>query len=207
MNEWLTEAAEWLSSGVGVAFLGALLALGVFVAVLAYLLGEWGERRQRKRELKGLLKILDIEIAGNRRQLRIFEEHPTWIAEAPDHSLQTKAWEDARVRLAHLLRNDKQFDDIARYYWSIQEIERYRLGNTGTATSEEQRQTYITSQLRLLLELSDTARGHIRKYVPPLRYLEEGRDHTPSLSSSRGSERETSSPWWRRLFDYRRRAR
>ena len=74
MNEWLTELAEWLSSGVGVAILGTLLALGVLAAVIAYLLGEWGERRQRKRELKGLLRILDIEIAGNKRQLQIFEE-------------------------------------------------------------------------------------------------------------------------------------
>lgn len=202
MNEWLTEAAEWLSSGVGIAILGTLLALGVLAAVIAYLLGEWGERKQRKMELKGLLRILDIEIAGNKRQLRIFEEYPTWIAEASDHSLQTKAWEDARARLAHLLNNDKQFDAIARYYWSIQEIERYRLGSTGTETSEENRQTYVTSQLRLLLELSDTARGHIRKYVAPLQGLEdpESQDPTPPSPSSRRQARETSSPWWKRLF-------
>jgi len=183
MNEWLTEAVEWLSSGVGVAFLGALLALGVFVAVLAYLLGEWGERRQRKRELKGLLKILDIEIAGNRRQLRIFEEHPTWIAEAPEHSLQTKAWEDARVRLAHLLKNRKQFDDIARYYGTIQAVEEYRLLDTSAVGSDEEHtQQRVKHQLRLMLELSDAARGHIRKHVPnalvetPLRSSGERRD-------------------------------
>jgi len=205
MNEWLTELAEWLSSGVGVAILGTLLALGVLAAVIAYLIGEWGERRQRKRELKGLLRILDIEIAGNKRQLQIFEEYPTWIAEAPGHSLQTQAWEDARARLAHLLNNDKQFDDIARYYWSIQEIERYLLGDTGTETSEENRQTYVTSQLRLLLDLSDTARAHIRKYIAPLQGLEDPESQNPTLpsSSSRRQARETSSPWWKRLFGHR----
>jgi hypothetical protein len=205
MNEWLTEAGEWLSSTMGIAILGTLLALGVLAAVIAYLLGEWGERRQRKRELKGLLRILDIEIAGNKRQLQIFEEYPTWIAEAPDHSLQTKAWEDARTRLAYLLNNHKQFDDIARYYWNIQEIERYRLDSTGAETSEENRQTYVTSQLRLLLKLSDTARGHIRKYIAPLQGLEdpESREPMPPSSSSRRQVRETSSPWWKRLFGHR----
>jgi hypothetical protein len=172
MGEWLSDLAEWLSSApenpvVGTIVVGTLLSLLVLGAVIVYLLGEWGDRRQRRRELKGLLRILDTEIAANERLLRIFEERPAWITRAPDHSLQSRAWEDARVRLAHLLKNRKQFDDIARYYANIQAVEGYRLLDTGAeASDEEHRQQRVNQQLRLLLELSDVARTHIRKHVP-----------------------------------------
>ncbi len=162
-----------------------------------------GERRQRKTELKGLLRILEIEIAGNKRQLHIFDEHPAWITQAPGNSLQTKAWEDARARLAHLLRNEKQFDDIARYYWNVQEVKRYLLDNTGAETSEEHRQKHVTPQLRLLLDLSDVARGHIRKHIPPPKYLKEEPVPAPSPTPAE-TPAETSSSWWSRLFSYRR---
>ncbi len=172
MGEWLSGAAEWLSSApenpaVGTIVVGTVLSLAVLAAVIVYLLGEWGDRRQRKRELRGLLRILDTEIAANERLLRIFDEHPAWITRAPDHSLQSRAWEDVRARLAYLLKNRKQFDDIARYYGTIQAVEGYRLLDTGTeASDEEHRQRRVKQQLSLLLELSDVARQHIRKHVP-----------------------------------------
>lgn len=172
MVEWLYDAVEWLSSGVedpvvGTIVVGAILSLVVLGAVVIYLLSEWGDRRQRKRELKGLLRILDTEIAGNEHLLRIFDEHPVWVARAPDYSLQTRAWEDVRVRLAQLLKSGKQFDDIANYYENIHAVERYRLVGTGAEISEEHGYQSVKRQLRLLLELSDVARGHIRKHVPP----------------------------------------
>lgn len=171
MVEWLYDAVEWLSSGaedpvVGTIIVGAILSLVVLGAVVIYLLSEWSDRRQRKRELKGLLRILDAEIAGNERLLQIFDEHPVWVARAPDYSLQTRAWEDVRVRLAQLLRSSKQFDDIANYYENIQAVERYRLVGTDAETSEEYGYQSVKRQLRLLLELSDIARGHIREHVP-----------------------------------------
>jgi len=168
---------------VGTIVVGTILGLVVLGAVIVYLLGEWGERKQRNRELKGLLRILDTEIAANERLLRIFDERPAWITRGPDHSLQSRAWEDARVRLAYLLRNRKQFDDIARYYGNIQAVEGYRLLDTGAATpDEEHRQQRVKQQLRLLLELSDVASRHIGKHVPdtlvgtPLPYPDERGD-------------------------------
>jgi hypothetical protein len=187
MDEWLSGVAEWLSSAlkdpvVGTIVVGTLLSLLVLGAVIVYLLGEWGDRRQRKRELRGLLRILDIEIAANERLIRLFDEHPAWISRAPEHSLQSRAWEDARVRLTYLLKNRKQFDDIAEYYGNIQAAEEYRLLDTGAGASEERNQQRINQQLRLLLELSDVAREHIRQHVPdapvgtPLQYSNDGRD-------------------------------
>lgn len=171
MGEWLSGVAEWLSSApedpvVGTIVVGTILSLLVLGAVMVYLLGEWGDRRQRKRELKGLLRILDIEIAANERLIRIFDERPAWISRAPDHSLQSRVWEDARVRLAYLLKSHEQFDDIAQYYGNIQAVEEYRLLDTGAESSEEHNQQRVNQQLHLLLELSDVAREHIRKHVP-----------------------------------------
>ncbi len=184
MGEWLSGVAEWLSSAtedpvMGTIVVGTGLSLLVLGAVIVYLLGEWGDRRQRKRELKGLLRILDIEIAANERLIRLFDERPAWINRAPDHSLQSRVWEDARVRLAYLLKNHKQFDDIARYYGNIQAVEEYRLLDTG---GEEHNQQRVNQQLRLLLELSDVAREHIRQHVP------DASVGTPPQSSNDGRD-------------------
>ncbi len=188
MGEWLSGVAEWLSSAsedplIATIVVGTVLSLLVLGAVVVYLLGEWGDRRQRKRELKGLLRILDIEIAANERLLRIFDERPAWITRAPHRSLQSRVWEDVRVRLAYLLKNHEQFDAIARYYGNIQAVEGYRLLDTSAeASHEEHSQQRVNQQLRLLLELSDVARKHIRKHVPdapvgtPLPSSNEGRD-------------------------------
>lgn len=170
MGEWPSDAIEWLSSApedpvVGTIVVGTVLSLMVLGAVVVYLLGEWGERRQRKRELKGLLRILDTEIVTNERLLRIFDEHPDWLTRAPEHSLQSRTWEDVRVRLAYLLKDRKQFDDMARYYANIQAMEGYRLLDTGTL-DEEHGKRRAKRQLSFLLELSAVARGHIRKHLP-----------------------------------------
>jgi hypothetical protein len=63
MGEWISGVAEWLSSAledplVRTIIVGTILSLLVLGAVVVYLLGEWGDRRQRKRELKGLMRIL-----------------------------------------------------------------------------------------------------------------------------------------------------
>jgi diketogulonate reductase-like aldo/keto reductase len=187
MAEWLSGIAEWFSSApkdpvVGTIVVGTVLSLLVLGAVIIYLLGEWGDRRQRKRELKGLLRILDIEIAANERLIRLFDEHPAWISRAPEHSLQIRAWEDARVRLTYLLKNRKQFDDIAKYYGNIQAAEEYRLLDTGAEAPEERTQQRVKQQLRLLLDLSAVAREHIRQHVPdapvgnPPQSSSDGRD-------------------------------
>ncbi len=189
MGEWLSGVAEWLSSApedpvVGTIIVGTVLSLLVLGAVIVYLVGEWGDRRQRRRELKGLLRILDIEIAANERLVRIFDERPAWISRAPDHALQSRVWEDTRVRLAYLLKNHKQFDGIARYYGNIQAVEEYRLLDTGAEASEEHNQQRVNQQLRLLLELSDVAREHIRQHVP------DAPVGTPPQSSNDGRDTE-----------------
>jgi hypothetical protein len=163
--------------GAWVVILGVLLSL----ASVFFLLGEWEDRRQRKRGLKGLLRILDMEIAGNERLLRIFDEHPDCFPWTPARSLQTKAWEEVKIALVLLSKKDKQFHDIASYYEDIHAVERDRkekvesseeepfrgleTGPQETAqNSEGHEHQRVAKRLRFLLEMSDIARGHIRKY-------------------------------------------
>ncbi len=152
---------EWLFSGAGGMIVGAILS----IVSVVFLLGEWGDRRQRKRELKRVLRILDTEIAGNERLLRIFDEHPAWITQAPVHSLQTKAWEDVKIALVFLLKNDERFYDIASYYENIQAIERDRLLLCAEAETSEEEEEYghqrFGKQLRFLLEQTGTVRRYI----------------------------------------------
>ena len=162
MGERLSDAVEWLDSGAGVALVGTLLIVAVTGAVLVYLLGEWRDRRQRGRELKGLLRILDMEIAGNERFLRLLDEHPAWVTQAPEGSLRSKAWEDVRADLAHLLGNYACFEALADYYENVQVVERCHLFATGLGSSGEVDQQRLRQQLHLLLELGDIARGRIR---------------------------------------------
>jgi hypothetical protein len=164
MGERLSDAVWWLYSSAGVTLVGTLLILAVTGAVVVYLLGEWRDRRQRGRELKGLLRILDMEIAGNECFLRLLDEHPAWVTQAPAHSLQSKAWEDIRMNLAHLLENYECFEAIANYYENLQEVERYHLPVAGLGSSGEVGQQRLRQQLRLLLESSDKTRGGIRKH-------------------------------------------
>ena len=165
--------------GAWVVVLSVLLS----VAAIAFLLlGEWEDRRQRKRELKGLLRILDMEIAGNEHLLRIFDEHPGCFSGAPDPPLQTKAWEEVKIALVLLSKKDEQFDDIASYYENIQAVERERkkeirspeeetfggLEETGAQEDAENCEKHehqrVAKQVRFLLEVSEIARGHIRKH-------------------------------------------
>ena len=78
--------------------------------------------------------------------------------------MQTKAWEDVKVALVFLLKNDERFYDIASYYENIQAIERDRLllcGEAETSEEEEYGHQLLGKQLRLLLEQTDTLRRYI----------------------------------------------
>ena len=173
---WGLAMVVWIVSA-WLVILGVLLSF----ASIVFLVGEWEDRRQRKRALKGLLRILDVEMAGNECLLRIFDEHPECITRASVRSLQTKAWEEGKIALTLLLKKDKHFDNIASYYEEIQAIERDRENKVQPSEEEhfqsletrpredaenfeEHEHERVAKQVRLLLEMSDTVRGHTRKH-------------------------------------------
>jgi len=164
MGERLADAVEWLYPSAGALLVGTLLIIAIISAVLVYLLDAYGERKQRGRELKGLLRILDMEIAANERFLRLLDEYPTWLAQAPAHSLGRRAWEDVRVDLAHLLKDYECFEAIANYYEKLQEVDKGQLSAGSLESFGEARQQGLRHELHIVLELSDIARGRIHKH-------------------------------------------
>lgn len=96
---------------------GSVGALSVFV------LGLLKDFRDRQRELRGLARIVHIEMMRNRLDLEKYYENPKWALSDAPHTLNTDSWEDVRVRLAALMPADA-FGAIAIYYMTIHELYR-----------------------------------------------------------------------------------
>lgn len=132
--------------------------------------------RQRKRELRGLLRLIDGEIHSNGRQLEAYRDTPSWITDAPETTMRFEAWDASKVRLAQLLKDDTQFADINKCYENLRVIDEFRRSNT---TDPAWRIERITKKLDELLEIQEIASNHIRAHVlepigTPMRTLENG---------------------------------
>ena len=75
---WLVELAGLVASAGSF-----ILGLGILGALIAYVLSTLRERRQRDRELKGLLRLLDLEIQFHGRDLDQWEVSPRGITRSP----------------------------------------------------------------------------------------------------------------------------
>ena len=177
------------------ALLGALLG-----AVVTQVVRQYFDRRQRQKELEGLLRLLDGERYRNHYILEYFWENPERITEAGEYVLRLAQWDASKARLARLLSDDTQFADIAKYYENLRTLNDFR---RDPVTSEARRQESGHKLLPNLLELSNLTRKHIRSHIP------DSVSGTP-LESSQGStlvsasEQQEPSPegcsWWRRMF-------
>lgn len=139
---------------------------------------EWLDWKQRKRELQGLLRLLDGEIRNHGRQLEAYRDTPWWITNAPEKATRFEAWDASKIRLAQLLKDDTQFADINKCYENLRVIDEFRRNDTLTP---EWRIERVTVKLDELLEIQEIAIGHIRAHIPepigtPMRSLENGEE-------------------------------
>jgi hypothetical protein len=119
-----------VSSGeVLVAVLSAVGGLGVGASVGALvtrLLREGAEHKRREAELKGLLRLISVEITLHKlgwedhlnRDPRDYVGDPGLI-QAPGRSLRADAWEQVRPKIAQLLPSDR-FASLGGYYSNVQ---------------------------------------------------------------------------------------
>jgi len=113
VEESVRELAVELLSNVGQIILGA----GLIGAVGTYFLREYEQTRARRRELRGLLRLVAGEIARNVSTLKWYEKNPqVVIAASPEKLLKTRNWDENRVRLAQLMKSGERFDKIFTYY-------------------------------------------------------------------------------------------
>ncbi len=186
----------WLlqeTTGGGAAQGAAAVAPGInpiFAALLGALVGalsaqglrEFFDRKQRQKELSGILRLLDLESYAHRQQLDHYQSTPSWITDAPAYTLRFTAWDKSNTRLAQLLRDDTEFADIAKYYENMRGIDEFRRASEDKTWRQER----ITRLLPTLFELHELTRKHIRKHV------QNATTGTP-LESIRGEARDTGT--------------
>ena len=109
----LSEVVQWIPGAAIVAAAGA------------YFIREFEARRSRKRELKGLLRLLAVEIEYNKDILKAFKNSRSHPGEHPQ-VLHTQAWEENRGRIAQLLKRGEDFGRLADYFMNVATFEEYR---------------------------------------------------------------------------------
>jgi hypothetical protein len=108
------QTASWFP--LAVSAIGSL-GFGAFVgALVAHYLREQADRKRSDQEKLALLRLINFEMAGNRRWFKVtgVDKLVTYLQRGG--SLTTDAWESTRVRLAQLLPED-DFDRLAIYYF------------------------------------------------------------------------------------------
>ena len=109
----LSEVVQWIP----VAAIGA--------AAVAYSFREFEAWRSRKRELKGLLRLLAVEIEYNKDILEAFKNSRSHPEKHPQ-VLHTQAWEENKGRIAQLLKRGEDFGCLADYFMNVATFEEYR---------------------------------------------------------------------------------
>lgn len=149
--------------------------MGVLITLSIRVRRDWAGRRRealeahtrRRTEMKGLLRMLLVEIEENERQFRAFRTHPFFITNAPPGCLRWGVCEDTRVRLAQLLEDEEYtlLSGLARCYDMIQQIAAFRLIDRDKLGEQDVIQQ-IASKLPTAIDRCQTAANHIRKHVP-----------------------------------------
>ncbi len=157
-------SVEWATLVAGPQTIVQTIAgLGILSAVIVYFLKQSGDKKQRRLEKEGLLRMLLVEVEENERMFEGFRARPIAITNLPSGYLRWKIWEDTRVRLAQLLKEEQSLEDIARCYNMVQQIEAFRLTDR---VEEKDIVQEVNDRLPDAIDRCQTATEHIRKYVP-----------------------------------------
>lgn len=102
-----------------------VLSSGLLGALLVFVLGLWRDRSREKKELEGLLRLVEKEVHFNQNSrlpgLSAVKDADLqyWAVGRP---LVAEAWQQARVRIAQLLRSVENFNELTDYYRDLQEL-------------------------------------------------------------------------------------
>jgi hypothetical protein len=129
----LSEVVQWIP----VAAIGA--------AAVAYSFREIEAALSRKRELKGLLRLLAVEIEYNEDILEAFKNSRSDPGEHP-LVLHTQAWEENRGRIAQLLKRGEDFGRLADYFMNVATFEEYRRSGQDRAETLSEHIPFLEQQ-------------------------------------------------------------
>jgi hypothetical protein len=136
----------------------------IVAAAGAYIFREIEAALSRKRELKGLLRLLAVEIEYNEHILDAFKNSRSHPGEHLE-SLHTHAWEEIRGRIAQLLKRSEDFGCLADYFMNVANYEEHRRSGQEW---EVPLLEYIPSPLpnRLLVPLAVFVDAHVPRLRP-----------------------------------------
>lgn len=159
---------EWISSlepPPGWAALGGAI-LG---AAAGYVAREIEDRRRRKSELKGLIKLIAVEIAHNDELIKplLDSEH---LKVPYGHVPSSRNWDKANVRFVQILEDDALIEDLTKYYEKSYQMNRDILGDYYLGDNKVLQAFERAQELKLL---SDKVR-------PRLEELRAQKPHSPS---------------------------
>ena len=197
----LSEVVQWIP----VAAIGA--------AAVAYSFREIEAALSRKRELKGLLRLLAVEIEYNEDILEAFKNSRSHPGEHPQ-GLHTQAWEENRGRIAQLLKRSEDFGDLADYFMNVATFEEYRLrGQEWAATLSESIPSLEQQGKDAMKVVIRGTGGKVapRVEVPALgapteasreaaETVEEEPERAEPHPATGGTQEPAPRPWWRRWF-------
>ena len=137
---------------------GSIGALGVFVLTT---LKDWvWARRLRRTERKGLLRLVFAELSRNEsnlRALRVESIEEFAAAHLSVRALNVDTWEQARVRMAVLL-GDERFRELAEYYMNVHEYNDMLNPNQSLPQNKTKRASNL---IAILLKQSDRIKSWI----------------------------------------------
>lgn len=157
-----------------------LLGAGIIAVFLTQLIVTAREHLERKRERKGLLRILYSEFRKNRAvtnvAARFFQANMeegirrrSALRILAEKRMDTKAWEDTRVKLAHHLTSN-EFAILDSHYRDLAELQTSASKDLAKESEETPSGIYIEGvSLALMLEIQQREQRVeqiIRRYVP-----------------------------------------
>ncbi len=149
----MTETLNWL------------IGAGLFSLVIGLVYREFEAWRGRRRELKGLLHLLDLEVSHNQQQLSTFKTHPESIVTPIGHLVRTDNWDSNKARIAQLLKDKDHFRTVAAFYSNLDNVMLpvIQLEQASDPTKQE----FVSKLLPDMQRQACVTRGIIHKYIPP----------------------------------------
>ena len=98
-----------------------VLLAGLLGALAVFGLGVLRDAVRRRRELRGMARLVHIEILHNHMTLESFHGQPGRVLSGVISTLRMETWESVRVRLAEMMPAD-DFGSVTFYYMLLQEL-------------------------------------------------------------------------------------
>jgi hypothetical protein len=146
-----------------------LAAAGILAAALTFISERIVGRFQRRRELRGLMRILRAEIAGNQEKTEAFSEDHTVISNEFFPGWERYVWQENAPRIAQLI-SKSDFERLTNHYQTLGALQTVRDLTIAALKEEavrvrEDLVTRLAGRLPDLRTSGDDAMGVVDKHL------------------------------------------